>query len=81
MYMHFFMLNFNVCMISVGIPSLFNEFLFDMISAVERASLIAKQADIIAALTLDVLKGTTSAFDSGKIRTTKKNRKCVQIIS
>ena len=32
-------------------------------SAVERAEMIAKQADVIAALTLDVLKGTTTAFD------------------
>lgn len=34
--------------------------------AVERAESIARQADIIAALTLEVLKGTTKAFDSGK---------------
>ncbi|XP_051889375.1 histidine ammonia-lyase-like isoform X2 [Pristis pectinata] len=33
--------------------------------AVERAMAIARQADIIAALTLEVLKGTTRAFDSG----------------
>ncbi|NXR78858.1 HUTH lyase, partial [Pycnonotus jocosus] len=32
--------------------------------AVERAGAIARQADIIAALTLEVLKGTTRAFDS-----------------
>ncbi|XP_073476248.1 histidine ammonia-lyase isoform X1 [Aquarana catesbeiana] len=32
--------------------------------AVERASAIAKQADIVAALTLEVLKGTTKAFDT-----------------
>uniref|UniRef100_UPI00398F1D85 histidine ammonia-lyase-like isoform X3 n=1 Tax=Pristiophorus japonicus TaxID=55135 RepID=UPI00398F1D85 len=32
--------------------------------AVERAMAIARQADIIAALTLEVLKGTTRAFDS-----------------
>ncbi|XP_073429293.1 histidine ammonia-lyase [Dendrobates tinctorius] len=32
--------------------------------AVERALAIAKQADIIASLTLEVLKGTTRAFDS-----------------
>ncbi|XP_078409858.1 histidine ammonia-lyase-like isoform X2 [Cetorhinus maximus] len=32
--------------------------------AVERATVIARQADIIAALTLEVLKGTTRAFDS-----------------
>uniref|UniRef100_A0A672NZL3 Histidine ammonia-lyase n=1 Tax=Sinocyclocheilus grahami TaxID=75366 RepID=A0A672NZL3_SINGR len=32
--------------------------------AVERAEAIAQQADIIAALTLEVLKGTTKAFDS-----------------
>lgn len=34
--------------------------------AVERAQAIANQADIIAALTLEVLKGTTKAFDSGE---------------
>ncbi|XP_072097918.1 histidine ammonia-lyase-like isoform X3 [Mobula birostris] len=32
--------------------------------AVERATAIARQADIIAALTLEVLKGTTRAFDN-----------------
>uniref|UniRef100_A0A8B9HSR4 Histidine ammonia-lyase n=1 Tax=Astyanax mexicanus TaxID=7994 RepID=A0A8B9HSR4_ASTMX len=32
--------------------------------AVERAESIAMQADVIAALTLEVLKGTTKAFDS-----------------
>lgn len=35
--------------------------------AVERAQAIARQADIIAALTLEVLKGTTKAFDSGEL--------------
>ena len=34
--------------------------------AVERAGAICRQADVIAALTLDVLKGTTRAFDSSK---------------
>ena len=34
--------------------------------AVERASIIARQADVVAALTLEVLKGTSRAFDSGK---------------
>lgn len=33
--------------------------------AVERARAIARQADIVAALTLEVLKGTTKAFDTG----------------
>ncbi|XP_063301211.1 histidine ammonia-lyase [Pelobates fuscus] len=32
--------------------------------AVERSNAIAKQADIVAALTLEVLKGTTKAFDT-----------------
>jgi len=41
--------------------------------AVERAEAIARQADIIAALTLEVLKGTTKAFDSGE----DKNKGCV----
>ena len=35
--------------------------------AVERAGNIAKQADVVASLTLEVLKGTSRAFDSGKI--------------
>ena len=34
--------------------------------AVERAGNIARQADVVAALTLEVLKGTSAAFDSGK---------------
>ncbi|XP_068163526.1 histidine ammonia-lyase-like [Antennarius striatus] len=34
------------------------------VEAVERALCVAKQADIIAALTLEVLKGTTKAFHS-----------------
>lgn len=38
--------------------------------AVERAEAIARQADIIAALTLEVLKGTTKAFDSGEEKQT-----------
>ena len=40
-----------------------NYFLF---TAVERAGAICRQADIITALTLDVLKGTTRAFDSSE---------------
>uniref|UniRef100_A0A183BYB6 Histidine ammonia-lyase n=1 Tax=Globodera pallida TaxID=36090 RepID=A0A183BYB6_GLOPA len=36
--------------------------------AVVRAENIAKQADVIAALTLDVLKGTTRAFDARRLR-------------
>jgi histidine ammonia-lyase len=34
----------------------------------ERANAIAKQADIIAALSLEVLKGSTKAFDIGKCK-------------
>lgn len=37
----------------------------DLFAALERADQIAKQADVIAALSLDVLKGTTRAFDAG----------------
>jgi histidine ammonia-lyase len=36
---------------------------------VERADSIAKQADIVAAFTLEVLKGTTKAFSSGQENT------------
>ncbi|KAG7173174.1 Histidine ammonia-lyase-like [Homarus americanus] len=32
--------------------------------ALERAEIVAKQADVVAALTLEVLKGTSRAFDS-----------------
>ncbi|XP_064457768.1 histidine ammonia-lyase-like isoform X2 [Ornithodoros turicata] len=32
--------------------------------AVERATVLSRQADVVAALTLDVLKGTTRAFES-----------------
>ena len=35
--------------------------------AVERAGMIARQADVVAALTLEVLKGTSRAFDSGEL--------------
>ncbi|XP_042571837.1 histidine ammonia-lyase-like [Cyprinus carpio] len=35
--------------------------------AVERAEAIVRQADIIAALTLEALKGTTKALDSGEL--------------
>ncbi len=33
--------------------------------AVERAGIIARQADVVAALTLEVLKGSSRAFDPG----------------
>ncbi|QQP42393.1 Histidine ammonia-lyase, partial [Caligus rogercresseyi] len=32
--------------------------------ALERAGIVAKQADVVASLTLEVLKGTSRAFDS-----------------
>ena len=35
--------------------------------AVERAGIIARQADVVAGLTLEVLKGTSRAFDSGNV--------------
>lgn len=41
--------------------------------AVERAGNIARQADVIAALTLEVLKGTTTAFESGEVFVEIKN--------
>ena len=34
---------------------------------VERADAIARQADVVAAITLEVLKGTTKAFESGML--------------
>lgn len=39
---------------------------FSASAGVERAEALCKQADVIAALTLEVLKGTTRAFDSSK---------------
>ena len=41
----------------------------DLDAAVVRAENLARQADVIAALTLDVLKGTTRAFDASLIST------------
>ncbi|NXR05728.1 HUTH lyase, partial [Semnornis frantzii] len=46
--------------------------------AVERAGAIARQADIIAALTLEVLKGTTRAFDTD-IHTVRPHRGQVEV--
>ena len=40
--------------------------IFSSLLAVERSRLIAKQADVIAAMSLEVLKGTTRAFDACK---------------
>lgn len=39
-------------------------------AAVERAGAVARQADVVAAMTLEVLKGTSRAFDSdvGRLR-------------
>lgn len=39
---------------------------YNIVTAVVRAENLAKQADVIAALTLDVLKGTTRAFDASQ---------------
>lgn len=36
--------------------------------AVERALGVARQADVIAALTLEALRGTTKAFHSGTLK-------------
>ena len=33
--------------------------------AVERAGIVARQADVVAAFTLEVLKGTSTAFEAG----------------
>lgn len=38
--------------------------------ALERAYSICRQADVIAALTLEVLKGSTNAFDRGRLSNT-----------
>ena len=39
-----------------------------IIIALEKAKTISKQADIIAALSLEVLKGTTKAFSKGRYK-------------
>lgn len=39
--------------------------------AIERSRLIAKQADVIAAMSLEVLKGTTRAFDACRYKQCK----------
>jgi len=36
------------------------------VTALLRAEAIARQADIVAAMTLEVLKGSTRAFDAGE---------------
>ena len=38
------------------------------VEALYRADLVAKQADVVAALTLEALQGTPRAFDYGKNR-------------
>ena len=37
------------------------------VEALSRAELIAKQADVVSALALEVLQGTPKAFDYGKL--------------
>lgn len=46
--------------------------------AVQRAEIIAKQADVVAALSLEVLKGTTRAFD-GDIQKVRPHRGQAQV--
>ena len=48
------------------IQLIINLALFLGAEAIERAGIIARQADVVAGLTLEVLKGTSRAFDSGK---------------
>lgn len=43
------------------------DFLLFIFVALHRATNIAKQADVVAALSLEVLKGTTRAFDGGTL--------------
>lgn len=43
--------------------------------ALYRAETIAKQADVVAALSIDVLEGTPGAFDRGKDRRQIKEKK------
>ncbi|XP_067119401.1 histidine ammonia-lyase-like [Centruroides vittatus] len=46
--------------------------------AVQRASIIARQADVVAALSLEVLKGTTRAFD-GDIQKIRPHKGQIQV--
>lgn len=45
----------------------FNIITNNFFEAVERSDAIAKQADVVAAMTLEVLKGTSKAFESGML--------------
>lgn len=44
--------------------------------AVERALAVSRQADVIAALTLEALRGSTKAFHSGTSRLLSQILKC-----
>ena len=47
-------------------PSKISHYVHVGAEAIERSGMIARQADVVAGLTLEVLKGTSRAFDSGK---------------
>ena len=56
----------NLCSTEYMILLIINLTEFLGAEAIERAGIIARQADVVAGLTLEVLKGTSRAFDSGK---------------
>ena len=49
------------------------------ILAAERADAIARQADIVAAMTLEVLKGTQQAFRPGTYNNTQASNYFIQL--
>ena len=61
-----FTINNLFCSTEYVILLIINLALFLGAEAIERAGIIARQADVVAGLTLEVLKGTSRAFDSGK---------------
>ena len=65
MYLYSYMYVVLICS-RIALKSSNASNVFVCLSAVERAGAIARQADIIAGLSMEVLKGTTKAFDSGE---------------
>ena len=54
--------------------------MFLTFTACERADAICRQADVVAALSLEVLKGTSKAFDSGMLIIDLKSVYCFYIL-
>lgn len=56
-------------------------FFYAMPVALEQADALVRQADIVAAMTLEVLKGTTRAFDAGMLRSDVRVELMLQVLS